>query len=435
MTNVTFIQGLKEIGGTFVRVETDGAICLFDFGFAVASRIDPAVCLRPESLAADYARLGMLPAEPGIYEPAAAAALGVAPWGGVEKPVFFFISHMHIDHMGGLDMLAPDVPVYMSAESLTLYRRLVAQNDITLRAHDRCIGIPYGKQFTVGDMTVEVLPIDHDCIGASGCRIHTPAGTIVYTGDYRFHGFHPERTRAFGEICRGADLLITEGVTVSNEDVDMLSLTEPTAPDRTEYTLLEEVAAMAQEEPGLLVINYYERNVERVQRHIERFAKAGRTLVLDARLADYVAAFYPDTVLHVYAPTIHGRALKPGWQIVNRGALLANPAGYVLQLDYADSYELLDLAPHVSRYIHADGAPLGAYDASYAKLLDLLKAIGIPYDYRSLGGHAKPYFLRWMVDTIAPRILVPLHSFRPEQVASAKAGCRILPKAGQTITL
>ena len=141
MTNVTFIQGLKEIGGTFVRVETDGAICLFDFGFAVAARIDPAVCLRPESLAADYARLGMLPAEPGIYEPAAAAALGVAPWGGVEKPVFFFISHMHIDHMGGLDMLAPDVPVYMSAESLTLYRRLVAQNDITLRAHDRCIGI------------------------------------------------------------------------------------------------------------------------------------------------------------------------------------------------------------------------------------------------------------------------------------------------------
>ena len=42
MTNVTFISGLKEIGGTFVRVETDGAVCLFDFGFAVAARIDPA---------------------------------------------------------------------------------------------------------------------------------------------------------------------------------------------------------------------------------------------------------------------------------------------------------------------------------------------------------------------------------------------------------
>lgn len=435
MTNVTFISGLKEIGGTFVRVETDGAICLFDFGFAVAARIDSAVRLRPEALAADYARLGMLPKEPGIYEPAAAAALGVAPCGGVDKPVFFFISHMHIDHMGGLDMLDPGVPVYMSADSLTLYRRLVAQKDITMRGHDNCIGVPYGGRFTVGDMTVEVLPIDHDCIGASGCRIHTPAGTIVYTGDYRFHGFHPERTRAFAETCRGADLLITEGVTVSNEDVDMLGLTEPADPGRTEYTLLEEVAALAKAEPGLLVINYYERNVERVCRHIEKFAAAGRTLVLDARLADYVAAFYPDADIHVYAPTIHGRALQPGWRIVNRGELLANPAGYVLQLDYADSYELLDLVPHVSRYIHADGAPLGSYDDSYAKLLDLLKTIGIPYDYRSLGGHARPYYLRWMVDTIAPRILVPLHSYRPEQVVSEKAGCRILPESGQTITL
>lgn len=435
MTNVTFIHGLTEIGGTFVKVETDGAICLFDFGFAVANRIDPAVRLRPEALAADYARLGMLPREAGIYEPAAAAAIGVAPCGGVEKPVFFFISHMHIDHMGGLDMLDPGVPVYMSADSLTLYRRLVAQNDITMRGHDRCIGIPYGESFTVGDMTVDVLPIDHDCIGASGCRIHTPNGVIAYTGDYRFHGFHPDRTRAFGEACRGADLLITEGVTVSNSDVDMLSLTEPTEPDRTEYTLLDEVETLAKNSAGLLVINYYERNVERVYNHILRFAQAGRTLVLDARLADYVAAFYPQADLHVYAPTVHGRPLAPGWKVVSRGELLANPAGYVLQLDYADSYELVDLVPHVSVYIHADGSPLGSYDASYAKLLDLLKTLGIPYEYRSLGGHAKPYYLRWMVDTIAPRILVPLHSYRPEQVQSTKAGCRILPAPGQVITL
>ena len=66
MTNVTFISGLKEIGGTFVRVETDGAVCLFDFGFAVAARIDPAVRLRAESLAADYARRGVRPPAPRL---------------------------------------------------------------------------------------------------------------------------------------------------------------------------------------------------------------------------------------------------------------------------------------------------------------------------------------------------------------------------------
>ena len=35
MTTLTFYNGLREIGGTFVVVETDEARCMFDFGFAV----------------------------------------------------------------------------------------------------------------------------------------------------------------------------------------------------------------------------------------------------------------------------------------------------------------------------------------------------------------------------------------------------------------
>ena len=34
MTTLTFYNGLREIGGTFVVVETDEARCMFDFGFA-----------------------------------------------------------------------------------------------------------------------------------------------------------------------------------------------------------------------------------------------------------------------------------------------------------------------------------------------------------------------------------------------------------------
>ncbi len=40
MTTLTFYNGLREIGGTFVVVETDEARCMFDFGFAVMDRMD-----------------------------------------------------------------------------------------------------------------------------------------------------------------------------------------------------------------------------------------------------------------------------------------------------------------------------------------------------------------------------------------------------------
>lgn len=71
-------------------------------------------------------------------------------------------------------MLDQNLPVYMSEDSLKLYRRLEACGDIQVKGHKNCIGIPYGESFTVGDITVEVEAIDHDVIGACGYRITTP---------------------------------------------------------------------------------------------------------------------------------------------------------------------------------------------------------------------------------------------------------------------
>ncbi len=332
-------------------------------------------------------------------------------------------------------MLAEQMPVYMSEDSLRLYRRLAAMGDIQVLAHENCIGIPYGQSFSRGDITVEVLQIDHDVIGASGARITTPDGTIVYTGDYRFHGFHPEVTRAFGETCRGADILITEGVSVSFGDVDMLSLTEPEPNIPTEADLQQEMAAAAREKTGLIVINPYNRNVERLHKLIAAFGAAGRTLVMDPVQADYVAEFYPEDPICVYEKTLNGRNVPEHFRVVTLSEILDAPNRYVLQLDYQDQYALLDLKENVSVYYHMDGAPLGSYEESYQKMTSLLEYLGIPYEYKGLGGHARPYFLKWMADTVAPKTLIPLHSFRPEQVNSERAGQRILPSEGQTVVL
>lgn len=433
MTEICFYNGLREIGGTFVEVRTDKAKCMFDFGFAVAGRMDEKIKKRKDDLAADYVRLGMLTPADGIYDSKTAEKLDLAPYGETKEECFFLISHMHIDHMGGLGMLDDCIPVYMSDASLRLYRRLEAAKDIQERGHANCIGVAYGDSFQIGDITVKVLPIDHDVVGACGFLITTPDGSICYTGDYRFHGFHPEVTRAFAKSAAGANVLITEGVTVSFSDVDMLSLKEPEE-SRTEEILQSEMRKLALEEKGLLVINPYNRNVERVHRLLKTFDKAGRRLVLDGVLASYVEEFYPNDRLYIYERTAReGDSTK--WEIVTKQALRACPGEYVLQLDYTDMYELIDLKDVVSRYVHMDGAPLGSYDASYQKMLDLLELLGIPYDFKSLGGHAKPYDLRWMVDTIAPEVLVPLHSERPEQVRSDKAGKQVLPNYGDCYIL
>ena len=434
MTTITFYNGLREIGGTFVVVETEEARCMFDFGFAVMDRMDDKIAVRYNECAADYARLGVLASHDGLYDNETAKKLGLVSFENDTKKNFFVISHMHIDHMGGLGMLDQNLPVYMSEDSLKLYRRLEACGDIQVKGHKNCIGIPYGESFTVGDIKVEVEAVDHDVIGACGYRITTPGGTICYTGDYRFHGFHPETTRAFGQKMKGADVLITEGVTVSFDDVDMLSLTEPEEPGRSEEWLQQEMHRESEEQKGLIIVNPYNRNVERLHRLILTAQETGRKLVMDGVQADYVQTFYPEDEILMYENSVGAdkkKAAERGWTIITRDELLTNPSKYILQQDYVNFYELMDLQSVITLYVHMDGAPLGDYDPSFGKMHRILEHMNIPYVHMGIGGHSRPYYLRPMLDTIAPHILVPLHSFRPEQVNTTHADKRILPEYGE----
>ncbi len=436
MTKLTFYSGLKEIGGTLVGVETDRAVCFFDFGFSNADRLDSKVPLRKGREAFDYVKLGVLNAVDGIYEKDVAKKLGVAAYGETGKEVFIIISHMHIDHMGGLGCIDQRVPVYMSRDSKTLYSAMGAMGELEVREHENVIACDYDKPFTVGDITVTSVQVDHDVIGACGFQIETGDGRICYTGDYRYHGYHPEVSAAFAEKCKGADLMISEGVTISHSDIDVLSLEGPMR-ENTELTLLDKMKDYAASEEGLIVINNYNRNVERIHNFVRVIKEAGRELVLDSIQAEYVAAFYEDDEFSVYLPE-GGSISAPhakNHPIVTRKDILAAPSHYVLQQDYKDVYELFDLASVISIYLHMDGAPLGDYDPSYSKFYELLEVAGINVVRCGLGGHAEPYYLRHTVDVIEPKILVPLHSFRPEQLVSEHAGKIILPEIGDTITL
>jgi mRNA degradation ribonuclease J1/J2 len=436
MTELKFYSGLKEIGGTLVAVETDSTICLFDFGFSNADILDSKVKLRKGLEGFDYVGLGVLNRIDGIYDPFTAGKLGLKEYGKTDKEVFVIISHMHIDHMGGLGTLDQQVPVYMSKDSAILYHEMGVMGELEVKEHENVIGVNYDETFCVGDIKVTCVQVDHDVIGACGFKIETNDGSICYTGDYRYHGYHPEISAAYAEKCKGVDLMISEGVTISFDDIDVLSLEGPVR-ENTEWTLLDKMKAFAENEEGLIVINNYNRNVERIHNFVRVIKEAGRELVLDPVQAEYVAAFYKEDRFSVYLP--EGGACKApkvkDFPVVTRKDLMENPKAYVLQQDYKDSYELIDLAPVISIYLHMDGAPLGDYDPSYAKFYAMLAAVGINVEKCGLGGHAEPYYLRHTVDVIKPRILVPLHSFRPEQLKSEYAGSIILPEVGDTIRL
>lgn len=444
MTKLHFYKGLRTIGGTVVEIETDKARCLFDFGMIFQNVWEDLREGREDAALTDYLKAGILPAVEGIYDEKDLKDYPLKPWKAENKPVFFLISHMHIDHMEALVFLAAGIPVYMTEESYLLYGGLKETGEIFYRFKEGCTGLRENIIYQKEDIFFRIIGTDHDVPGACGFEIRTGEGKIAYTGDVRLHGFHPETALEFAQEVKGADVLITEGVTASFMEEEWEECQpEFLSPDRknSEEALIEEIKGVLREETGITVINLYERNVERAYVLLRELKKEGIKMVWEPRMAYYIHLFYPTETLYVYEALLgenrEGKSPEFLYTVPVTEEELQRQAGsekFLVQLSFQHTFYLLDLDYQNMLYIHSNGAPLGDYDPAYNKLMNFLERFHIRYRYLGRGGHAYPGDLKYLLEEISPKYLVPLHSLKPEKV-KCREGIQLLPREGSSYLL
>ncbi|MFM1539534.1 hypothetical protein, partial [Helcococcus bovis] len=83
-------------------------------------------------------------------------------------------------------------------------------------------------------------------------------------------------------------------------------------------------------------------------------------------------------------------------------------------------------------YIHCDASPLGEFDPSYLPFVSNFENNEINFKELKCSGHAHPKDLLKIIDGIGPKILVPIHSFKPEMLYNKK-GITILPEKNEII--
>ncbi len=442
---VSFWGGLGIIGGTKVLVEEAGWRVLLDFGLAYdvqANFFDSRLRPRPASILRDYLEFSYAPPIDQIYPEAAVAGTTMAPLPPGESPrTAVFISHLHLDHMGLLDLLASEVPVYQTPDSERLQRALQQSGLLTVRSTPGFTVADRGR-VRVGPLEVEAVLVDHDLPGATGYIVHTSAGAVAYSGDLRLHGLYPERTRRFaqraGEV--GVVALVLEGTTLS----------PGTAPhvNNPEASVAEQVAEEIRTCPGLALINPYPRNVERVISLARAAREAGRTLVLEPGMAglihNWVRSFDRAGSLPSDLPAIcayRGGAVSgddqpiPGLPTVDAEDIRRDQDHFLLQLPYVRLAELVDLRPAAgSVFIHSDGEPLGGFDPAYENLKRWLDHFHLPLVAIRSSGHASPEDLAWIAREVGAGVLFPVHSLHPEllQVPGSR---QVLPEWGRRYEL
>ena len=272
---VTPLGGLGEIGRNMTVFEYDGKLLIVDCGVLFAEEHQPGVDL-------------ILP----DFEPIK---------NRLDDVVGVVLTHGHEDHIGAVPYLLKlksDIPLIGSKLTLALVEAKLKEH--RLKAYT--LTVEEGQEEQVGPFDLEFVAVNHSIPDALAVAIHTDAGTVLATGDFKMDQLPLDGRltdlRAFASLGEdGVDLFLVDS---TNADVPGFTPLE-----RAIGPVLDQVIAKA---PRRVIVASFSSHVHRVQQVIDaaaangrRVAFLGRSMVRNMTIAEDLGYLHvPDGVLIDY---------------------------------------------------------------------------------------------------------------------------------------
>ncbi|MBQ8000247.1 MAG: ribonuclease J [Ruminococcus sp.] len=154
-----FLGGLNEIGKNMTLFECNGDMVLLDCGMAFPDG---------EMLGVDL----VIPDFTYVEQ-------------NKDKIKGIIITHAHEDHIGGLPYLLGrvNVPIYGTALTNGIIGNKLKEH--SLPKAPQLVDVKAGARITLGCMEIEFIHVNHSIPDATAIALHTPAGTIIHTGDFK----------------------------------------------------------------------------------------------------------------------------------------------------------------------------------------------------------------------------------------------------------
>ena len=196
----------------------------------------------------------------------------------IDKVKAFVITHGHEDHIGALPYILKElnVPVYGTRLTIALIENKLREHellDITKR-HT----VQFSDVIDFGDISVEFIRTNHSIADAAALAIHTPAGCIVHTGDFKV-----DYTPVYGDpidLTRFAELG-KEGVLALLCDSTNAERPGITNSERTVGKTFDSI--FADNKDNRIIVATFASNVDRVQQIINSAYTYGRKVIVEGR--------------------------------------------------------------------------------------------------------------------------------------------------------
>ena len=321
------------------------------------------------------------------------------------------ITHGHEDHIGALAYLLKKVnlPVYTTRLTIGLIEGKLKEHDI-LGSVKLNVVTPR-QTVKMGCMAVEFIRVNHSIPDAVALAIHTPAGIIVHTGDFKVD-FTPIEggiidLARFGELgSRGVLALMSDSTNAERKG--------HTATERIvghSFAKLFETA-----EGKRIIIATFSSNIHRIQQIVDCAVKHDRKIAVFGR-----------SMLNVISTAIELGYLKvPEGIIIDLDAMNRFPNEKIVLITSGSQGEPMSALSRMAMnehrsvtitpndFIIISATPIPGNEKLVTKVVNELMRSGAEVIYESMydvhvSGHACQEELKLMLALTKPRFFIPVH--------------------------
>ncbi|HVL24385.1 MAG TPA: ribonuclease J [Thermomicrobiales bacterium] len=326
------------------------------------------------------------------------------------------LTHGHEDHIGGLPHIIPQIkskapiPIYGTPLALGFAERKLIEARLekfvefhTVESGDR---VQLGSNFTA-----EFVHVTHSIPDACAIALHTPVGTVVDTGDFKFDPTpvmggptDERRLRRIGE----------NGVLALFSDTTRVEVEGTTPSEKVVQETIDEVIGKAK---GQVIIATFASNVSRLHmalhaaaKHGRKVAAAGRSMEQNARVALELGYLDPPEGLFVSLEEVL-RMPKEKRVIVCTGS--QGEVSAALARIAAGEHPKIRVGRGDTIVVSA--TPIPGNEDTVSHTINNLFRLGADVIYSALNrkvhvsGHAAREELERMIKLLKPKYAVPIH--------------------------
>lgn len=379
------LGGLNEIGKNMTCIEYGNDMFIIDCGLAFPE---------PDMLGVDI----VLPDYSYVEQ-------------NIKKLRGIVITHGHEDHIGGVPYFLKrfNVPVYGTRLTIGLIEEKLQEHGLAKTANLN-ICVPR-KIVKMGCMGVEMIRVNHSIPDAVGLAIHTPAGVVVHTGDFKVD-YNPIQGEVI-DLARFAEL--------GNRGV-LLLMSDSTNAERPGHTMPERMVGESFQklfnEAGnrRIVVASFSSNIHRVQQIIDAAVKYDRKVAISGRSMENVVE----------------KAIELGYLRVPKGVLISldampnYPHNQLIVITTGSQGEPMSALSRMASddhrkvsitsndFIIISAYPIPGNEKDVSNVVNSLMRLGAKVIYEKMydvhtSGHACQDELKMMLSLTKPKYFVPVH--------------------------